>query len=455
MEYAIVDIETTGSYAGDNGITEIAIIIHNGEHILEKFETLVNPGTVIPYHIQSLTGIDNEMVSNAPSFKEIAKTVYTLLHKRVFIAHNVNFDYSFINQELKKAGYDWKAPKLCTVRLSRKIFPNLASYSLGKLCQNLGITIHHRHRAMGDVEATVTLFEKLLKNDSDSIIDATLKKTKEHRLPTHINQEDFLQLPETAGVYLFKNKSGNIIYVGKAVNIKKRVLSHFSGNNPSQKRQSFINDIHHIDFEESGTELMALLMECKMIKQHWPTHNQALKKFEPKFGLFEYEDQKGYKRLLVSTFNKQAKAIQYFERATEANQLLLELMNTYELSPKLCSFYSVRPEQKAPIDYQSIPALEQYNAQVDHALGYVIAQRNSFLIIDQGRNLDEKSYIYFKNDQLTAFGFIHVDNQMREFADMIAEEDKCLSNYYMNSLVLQYAERFPGKVHYENNKVNF
>lgn len=447
MEYAIVDIETTGSYAVDNGITEIAIIIHNGAHVLEKFETLVNPGTSIPYHIQSLTGIDDSMVAHAPSFKQIAKTVYALLHKRVFIAHNVNFDYSFLNQELKKAGYEWKAPKLCTVRLSRKIFPNLASYSLGKLCQNLGIPIYHRHRAMGDVEATVILFEKLLQNDSESIITTTLKNTTEHRLPTHINNDDFLKLPESIGVYCFKDKSDKIIYVGKAVNIKKRVLSHFSGNNTSQKRQSFLNDIHRIDYHESGTELMALLMECKMIKQHWPTHNKALKKFEPKFGLFEYEDQKGYKRLMVSTFNKQAKAIQYFERASEANQMLLKMMNDFELYPKLCYFYTVRPEQKSAIDYNNIPQQENYNSRVDQALNCVVTARNTFLIIDQGRDLDEKSYIYFKDGQLFAFGFIPTDNQIIEFDDIINDSDKCTSNYYMNTLVLQYAERFPSKVH--------
>lgn len=455
MEYAIVDIETTGSYAGDNGITEIAIIIHNGEHILEKFETLVNPGTSIPYHIQTLTGIDDDMVAKAPSFKQIAKTVYTLLHKRVFIAHNVNFDYSFLNQELQRAGYDWKAPKLCTVRLSRKIFPNLASYSLGKLCQNLGIPIYHRHRAMGDVEATVTLFERLMQNDIESIIATTLKNTKEHRLPTHINQDDFLRLPESEGIYFFKDKSDRILYVGKAINIKKRVLSHFSGNSTTQKRQSFINDIHRIDYHESGTELMALLMECKMIKQHWPIHNKALKKYEPKFGLFEYEDQKGYKRLLVSTFNKQAKALQYFERAIDANQLLLKLMNDFELSPKLCNFYSVPAEQKSPIEYSSMPTAQDYNIRVEQALDFVITQRSTFLIIDQGRNLEEKSYIYFKEDQLFAFGFVHTDNQVREFEEVITESDKCTSNYYMNTLVLQYAERFPSKVYQKNTRPNF
>lgn len=447
MEYAIVDIETTGSYAGDNTITEIAIILHNGTHVLEKYHSLINPGTPIPFHIQSLTGIDDAMVANAPSFRAIAKTVYNLLHKRVFVAHNVNFDYSFLHKELKNAGYEWKAPKLCTVRLSRKIFPNMASYSLGKLCQNLNIPILNRHRAMGDAQATVTLFERLLQNDSNETIAATLKNTKEHRLPTHINQEDFLKLPGTPGIYYFKNKSDKIIYIGKAVNIQKRVLSHFTGNNLTERRQAFINDIHRIDFEESATELMALLLECKMIKQHWPIHNQALKKFEPKFGLFEYEDQRGYKRLLVSTFNKQAKALQYFERAMDANQMLLKLMNDFQLNQRLCSFYSINSEQRPIIEYHSLPEVNTYNQQVDSAIEFVIRQRNTFVIIDQGRTLDEKSYIYFKDGQLNAFGFIHSANQCHSTDDIISDKDRCVSNYYMNTLVQQYAERFPGKVH--------
>ncbi|MBL1408562.1 exonuclease domain-containing protein [Sphingobacterium faecale] len=446
MEYAIVDIETTGSYAGDNGMTEIAIIIHNGQHVVDKFQSLINPDTPIPFHIQSLTGISNEMVEDAPTFKQIAKKVHALLHKRIFVAHNVNFDYSFLSKELKKAGYDWKSQKLCTVRLSRKIFPNLASYSLGKLCQNLEIPIYQRHRAMGDAEATVTLFEMLLRNDHDAVVPTTLKKTKEQQLPTHINQEDFFNLPESPGIYLFRNRSNKIIYIGKAINIKKRVLSHFSGNNTSQKRQSFINDIFSIDFEESGTELMALLMECKMIKEHWPIHNRALKKFEPKFGLFEYEDQKGYRRLLVSTFNKEAKAIQYFERATEANHLMLKLITEFGLNNKLCTFCTIRPELKSNIDYTNLLPPSSYNEMVNAALEYVNSNRNSFIIIDQGRNLEEKSYIFFSDDQLYAFGFIHTDSQINDPSDIISEQDKCVSNYYMNALVLQYAERFPGKV---------
>lgn len=455
MEYAIVDIETTGSYAAGNQITEIAIVIHNGTHVLEKFQSLVNPGTLIPFHIQALTGISNEMVEDAPTFQELAPTIYQLLNKRIFVAHNVNFDYSFIVNELQNAGFAWRAPKLCTVRLSRKIIPNQSSYSLGKLCQNLGIRIQDRHRAMGDAEATVTLFEKLVREDKENIIETTLKKTREHRLPTHINEDDFLKLPETTGVYLFHNAVGKIIYVGKAVNIRNRVLSHFSGSIGTQKRQAFINDIHHIDYIETGTELMSLLTECRLIKQYWPTHNRALKKFEPKFSLIQYTDQRDYIRLVVSPYDKHAKAIQHFERPYEANQLLLQLMEEFELDNRLCYFYSVHTDPKPKTDYTTLPAAESHNSKVEDALEKVKADSQSFILIDQGRNLDEKSYILFKNNNLYAFGFFDRDLAISDYEDIIKEDDKCMSNYYMNALVLQYMERFPSKVVRLSNKHSY
>ena len=446
MEYAIVDIETTGSYASGNKITEVAIVIHNGTHILEKFQSLINPNTPIPFHIQALTGITNEMVEDAPSFRDLAPVIFNLLNKRIFVAHNVNFDYSFIVEELKYEGYTLRTPKLCTVRLSRKIIPNQSSYSLGKLCQNLGIVIHDRHRAMGDAEATVTLFEKLVREDKENLIASTLKKTREHRLPTHINEDDFLKLPESTGVYIFHNAVGKIIYIGKAVNIQKRVLSHFTGTNGTQKRQAFINDIHHIDFIETGTELMSLLTECKLIKQYWPIHNRALKKYEPKFSLIQYTDQNDYIRLIVSPYDKHALAIQHFERAYEANQMLLQLMEEFELDNKLCYFYSVTNDPKPKINHLQLTSVDEHNMKVELALNKIIEHSQSFILIDQGRNLDEKSYVLFKNNNLFAFGYFDTDIDILDFEDIVKEEDKCVSNYYMNSLVLQYIERFPSKV---------
>ncbi len=446
MEYAIVDIETTGSYAAGNSITEIAIIVHDGNNVIDKYHSLINPSINIPFHIQALTGITNDLVADAPTFSEIAPEIFKYLHKRIFVAHNVNFDYSFIVHELKNAGIEWKATKLCTVRLSRKIIPNQPSYSLGKLCQGLGIPMYDRHRALGDAEATVKLFEKLLEYDFTGLISTTLKKTKEQRLPTQINEEEYARLPEIPGVYLFKNKAGKIIYIGKAINIKKRVLDHFTGNNTSQKRQSFINDIYHIDHLETGTELMALLTECTLIKQYWPEHNRALKKYEPKFSLIQYEDQRGYIRLVVSTYEKNAIAIQHFERAYEANQLLAQLAESFNLDHRLCSFYSVIDEPFKKEIIKDLPDITTYNSKITSALSYVLEQRKSYFVLDKGRNIDEQSYIYFKHDQLYAFGYVAKDNQFSDIEDIVTEKDKCITNYYMNSLVLQFIQKHPEKV---------
>ena len=165
MQFAIVDIETTGGYAAANGITEISIYVHDGERVIDHYETLVNPQQPIPSYIQSLTGITDDMVTDAPLFQNVAEKIAAVLEGRVFVAHNVNFDYSFVKHQLAEAGYELGEKKLCTVRLSKKIVPGFKSYSLGKLCQELDIPIYDRHRAGGDAKATVAVFEHLLRID--------------------------------------------------------------------------------------------------------------------------------------------------------------------------------------------------------------------------------------------------------------------------------------------------
>lgn len=190
IEYAIVDIETTGGHAASSGITEVAILIHDGKSIIDRYETLINPQRPIPYFIQVLTGINNEMVSGHPPFYEVAKKIYSLLEGRVFVAHNVNFDYSFLKHHLELAGYKFASTKLCTVRMSRKIKPGLKSYSLGRLCDALNIPMGNRHRAMGDAEATAILFSKLLDWDEEGHRIGMLKKTfKEQQLSFNLPKE--------------------------------------------------------------------------------------------------------------------------------------------------------------------------------------------------------------------------------------------------------------------------
>lgn len=221
MIYSIVDIETTGGHASGNRIIEIAIYNFDGEKVIDQYHTLINPERKIPVFITSLTGIDNEMVADAPIFADVAKEIVNFTQDCIFVAHNVNFDFSFVKKELQTLNIPFNRQKLCTVRLSRKIFPGLPSYSLGNLCGSLDIDVQNRHRASGDAAATVSLLQKLLLNDSEGFIHKSLKKnSRETLLPANLPREDFDALPETYGVYYFHDYKGKVIYVGKAINLK-------------------------------------------------------------------------------------------------------------------------------------------------------------------------------------------------------------------------------------------
>src|SRR5690606_26375562 len=338
MEYAIVDIETTGGFAAGSGITEIAIHIHDGTAVIQTYETLVNPQRPIPLYITALTGIDNGMVEDSPLFSDIAERVYELLSGRVFVAHNVNFDYSFIKHHLGEAGYAVDLPRLCTVRLGRKCWPGLPSYSLGKLCRSLSIPLRNEHRAGGDAEATAVLFSRILASpEGRAALETALKRTKgEQTLPPHLPKADIDALPRSAGVYYFHDKKGKVIYVGKAKDLRKRVTSHFTGSNPRPQRQHFLRSIHSVTFERCGTELMALLLEAAEIKRLWPLYNRAMKRFEPAYALYSYEDQQGYIRLAVDKRRKHQAALYTFDRQIEGINMLHRLAVEYGLCPRLC-----------------------------------------------------------------------------------------------------------------------
>ena len=335
--YAIVDIETTGSYAAANGITEISIHIFDGIKVVEKFETLVNPGQPIPYYIQSMTGITDEMVSTAPRFEEVAEKVFNLLEDRIFIAHNVNFDYSFIKAHLQECGLIYNARKLCTVRLSRKIFPGLPSYSLGNLCHSLGISIRNRHRAGGDTETTVSVFQLLLENDREQFVQKSLmRNSKEQVLPPNVPKEHFEQLPYTPGVYYFHNEKGKIIYVGKANNIRYRVNSHFTGPAESRQKQNFIRHTHAISFQSCATELMAHILESTEIKKLWPVFNYSQKRWEDVYGIFSYEDQNGFQRLAIEKNRNRLNPVYSFHYLVDGQAIMRKLVKEYKLCPRLC-----------------------------------------------------------------------------------------------------------------------
>jgi len=450
--YAVVDIETTGSYAANNGITELAIVLHDGKSVIRRFETLVNPMRSIPRYVQALTGITDEMTSGAPQFKDIAPTVFEYLNEAVFIAHNVNFDYSFLKYELAACGYDLTTKKLCTVRLGRKVFPGMPSYSLGNLCRQLDIIIANRHRAGGDADATVKLFEKILDKDTQGHVQAMLRgRNKEQYLPPNLPAAQIDQLPYTPGVYYFHDQKGKVIYVGKAKNVKNRVRSHFSNNNTHHQKQEFLRNIYSITWQDCGTELMAYLLECIEIKRLWPKYNRSLKRFEQTFGLYVYEDLNGYLRLVIEKRKRHIQPIYSFSLIVEGRTLLRRLVNQFNLCPKLCFIQTDQDRCEGVKEGYCLGACEhketstQYNERLNLAIGSLRESLPSFALADAGRNRSEQSYVLIERGKFYGMGYLETDIAIRDIDGLKDHLTPYPENDYMRGLVYQYAARWPNK----------
>lgn len=447
QEYAIVDIETTGGNASGSRITEIAIIIHDGTNVIDRWETLVNPQKEIPLPIFAMTGISDEMVRDAPIFDAISEKVLEMLTDRIFVAHNVNFDYSFVRHELEKAGFKWTARKLCTVRAARKIKPGLGSYSLGRLCRSLDIPLVNQHRAGGDADATTILFSRLLQWDEEGEIGKMLKKTaQDQRLPPNLPPADFEQLPEKPGVYYFYNQAKKVIYVGKAVNLKKRVASHFSGHKITPQRQHFLRDIYGISFEVCATELMALLLECTEIQKLWPIYNKALKRFEAKFGLYEYEARNGYRYLVIGKVSKFQRCIEVFHTIYDGVNMLQRLAENFGIDYRFCKYCTLTEEAPHQPDVRDLPPLEKHNETIENAIDFVLANRPNFFIIDKGRTPEERSCIWVENGHFYGMGYIPSDIGITEPYEIKNYATPYKSNNYIMQLIYSYAAKYPNKV---------
>jgi DNA polymerase-3 subunit epsilon len=450
--YAVVDIETTGGYAAANGITEISIQLFDGESITGKYETLVNPHQTIPRYIQAMTGITDAMVADAPSFEDIAANVYNLLQDRVFVAHNVNFDYSFIKAHLAAHGYQLNSKKLCTVRLSRKLIPGYPSYSLGNLCHSLGIPVYDRHRAGGDAVATVALFKLLLEKDQQRFIAGSLQRnSKEQALPPHVPKEQFEQLPYMPGVYYFHNEKDRIVYVGKARNIKFRVNSHFSNNSDSRQKQNFMRHVHRISYQVCATELMAQILESAEIRHYWPVFNHSQKRWEDTYGIFCFEDQRGYLRLAIEKNKKHLRPAYTFHYLSTGHSLLRQLIRDFELCPKLCFLQKDTGECQGITDSHCHGACEfkeeaaSYNERVQQAIQSLEAAP-SYLIRDEGRDPSEMSCILVSHGRFYGMGYLPSDHPVDEPELLKTVLTPYKESMFIRNLVQGYAARYPEKV---------
>jgi DNA polymerase-3 subunit epsilon len=404
MLFAITDIETTGSHASGNSIIEIGVCLHDGEKVIREFQTFLDPGMRLPSFITALTNITDDMLESAPTFHQIADELEEVLADAVFVAHNVNFDYSFIKAEFNAIGRNWNAPKLCTMRLARKAFPGFPSYGLNNLCNWLGITNEQAHRALSDARAAKIIFEKSLDVlDSDDIKKMIAKNSGEIFLPPNLDKSAFTSIPEKAGVYYFLNEKGKPIYIGKAKSLKKRVRQHFTTHPESQRMQAFMKEIFHITYELTGTELIALLLEDAEIRKHWPAYNSAQKRKSPRVNVIRYMDQNGYERLAIQTSTKIIAAYKSFSSMYVARNWLMELSKEFDVDMRLLGLdmFDVNRKLLSPTEH---------NLLLKKALSTLKEREPSFIIQDHGRDEGEQSFVLVKHGTFKGYAFVFGDH---------------------------------------------
>jgi len=276
---ACVDLETTGGMAVHHRIIEVGIVLLEHGQVVEEWSSLVNPCQRIPPSIEQFTGISNEMVTDAPAFGDVLAEVRRRLDGRLFIAHNARFDYGFVRNEFRRLGQKFSAPVLCTVRLSRALFREHARHNLDALIERYDLRCGARHRALGDAAVLPPLlaaFEQAA--GTERLQEAATAVLNESRLPPHLPPDLAEDLPEGPGVYLFRGEGGALLYVGKSRNLRSRVIEHFAAEHRSGKEAKLTRQVRAVEWEETGGELGALLLESRLVKELAPTANRRLRK---------------------------------------------------------------------------------------------------------------------------------------------------------------------------------
>ena len=444
MHYVIIDIETTGGSPKSSKITEIAIYKHNGDEIIDQYETLIDPEMPIPEFIVNLTGISDEMVKDAPKFYEVAKKIVEFTEGCIFVAHNVNFDYGIIRQEFRKLGYDYRRQHLCTVLASRKILPGLESYSLGKLSRNLGIELIGRHRAGGDAFATAKLFTILKNTDSKDLETFIKQDLNPQILHPNLDIAELDEIPDKTGVFKFYNEFNVLIFVGKSKYLRRRIEQHLK-NNKSVKGAKLIKEITRIEYEITGSEFISNLIETNLVKEHKPLYNPPIKKIRFSHGIFKYFDEIGYQRFFIGLtskftesplvgFNSKKDAVSFLENKIEEFELCQKLCDLYT-SNSSCFQYSVKECRGACIKEESY---EFYNLRATSMLKNITSSSESYYIVESGRHKGEKSILLVENGSLVGYGYVPFHSQFSPIEKWRNLIDQIIVHDDLDTLFVQY-----------------
>ncbi len=414
--YAILDIETTGGQFNEEGITEIAIYKFDGHEIIDQFISLVNPEKPIQPFVVKLTGINNAMLRSAPKFYEVAKRIIEITEGCILVAHNTTFDYRIMRTEFRRLGYEFTKETLCTVELSKKLLPEQESHSLGKLVKSLGIPITDRHRASGDAMATVKLFKLLLDKDVEKeILTSTIKsEIKTGMIPKLVDIVE--NIPNKVGIYYIHNQNGDVVYIGKSKNIKKRINQHFTGS--TSKCKKIQREVVTVSHEETGSELVALLKESEEIKKNKPIYNRAQRKTLFQYALYQEVNSNGYIELKILKADGRKKEITSFTSLQEAKNFLFRISDKHQLCQKLNGLYDTQNGcfqlkiKECNGACLNLELTEVYNERVIEFIQEIEFQNKNMIIIDKGRKVSERSAILVENGIYKGYCFFDLNYQI-------------------------------------------
>jgi len=414
--YAILDIETTGGQFNEEGITEIAIYKFDGHEIVDQFISLVNPEIPIQPFVVKLTGINKAMLHSAPKFFEVAKRIIEMTNDCVLVAHNADFDYRILRTEFRRLGYDFNVKTLCTVELSKKLLPEQPSHSLGKLVRALGIPMADRHRASGDAMATVKLFKMLLDKDLNKEIVKELIKFEIQKGIAPKLMDIVESLPSKTGIYYIHREDGNIIFIGKSRNIRKRVNQHFTGITKSAKKIQ--NEVYAVTYEETGSELIALLKESEEIKIHRPIYNRMSPKTNFSWAVYAEKDANGYLNLKLQKADGRKKEVKSYTSQQEGKDALYRITSHYQLCQKLTGLYETKTHcfqhtinECDGACVGKISALE-YNERVQAFIEKNLFDNKTLAILDRGRTITERSVILVEKGVYKGYAFYDLNYQI-------------------------------------------
>lgn len=385
------------------------------------------------------------MLRNAPKFYEVAKRIVEITEDCILVAHNAQFDYRILCTEFRRLGFEYERKSLCTVELSKDLIPGQPSYSLGKLVRSLGIPVTDRHRASGDAQATVKLFKMLLDKDtSKSIIQNSIRLNPKHQLePRHLDILD--ELPSVTGVYYIHREDGEIIYIGKSNNIKKRVNQHFTGTNRKSKKIQAL--VTAVTYEGTGSELVALLKENEEIKQNKPVFNRALRRSIFTHALYSFNDENGYINLKIdvsdgrkhpiTTFSNRQSGKSFITKAVEDYQLCQKLTGLYKTNSS-CFKHEIKECEGACVNKEHT---ETYNQRVNALIEKNSYKNKNMVIIDKGRAIDERSAILIENGIFKGLGYFNLNYQINNIEILESIITPMQNNRHAQHIIQSYLRK--------------